>query len=132
MGYQFSAPPWKPRLTGEYKYASGNTLRDRNRIGTFDQQYPGNHNAFGPGRSLRHQNITQARIDVDLAPTKNLIFLIQNGYLHIASVRDNIYASGATVLAKAPVNGFTNTDLGQEFDASGDYLLRKTSTFSLA
>ncbi len=124
-GYIARSLAWKPRLIGEYDYATGNSLRDPSRIGTFDQQYPSNHNAFGLVDLFGFQNITQARVNVDLAPRENWTFLFQNEYLHIASVRDNVYSSGATVQIKAPAAGFSNTDLGQGFDASTDYLFRK-------
>ena len=124
-GYIATNLPWKPRLTGEYDYASGNTRRDPNRIATFDQQYPSNHNAFGLVDLFGFQNITESRVNVDLAPTENWTFLFQNEYLNIASVRDSVYAGGGPVLIKAPAAGFTHTDLGQGFDASTEYLFRK-------
>jgi hypothetical protein len=33
----FNSLPWKPRLGGEYDYATGNPHRNPNRIGTYDQ-----------------------------------------------------------------------------------------------
>ncbi len=124
-GYIARDLPWKPRLIGEYDYATGNSHRDPNRISTFDQQYPSNHNAFGLVDLFGFQNITEARVNVDLAPTENWTFLFQNEFLHIASVRDNVYDTGSTVLMKAPAAGFSNTDLGQGLDASTDYVFRK-------
>ena len=124
-GYIARNLPWKPRLTGEYDYATGNTLRDPNRIGTFDQLYPSNHNAFGLVDLFGFQNITETRVNVDLAPTENWSFLFQNEYLNIASVRDGVYSGSGSALIKAPAAGFTHTDLGQGFDASTDYLFQK-------
>ena len=46
-GYSADHIDWKPRLAGEYDYASGNPKVFPNRIATFDQQYPSNHNVFG-------------------------------------------------------------------------------------
>src|SRR5258708_11229846 len=47
IGYLGANLPWRPHLLGEYDYASGNPHRNAQIIGTFDQQYPSNHNAFG-------------------------------------------------------------------------------------
>lgn len=124
-GYQVNAVPWKPRFGGEYDYATGNPHRNATRIGTYDQQYPSNHNAFGLTDLFGFQNIAQKRINVDMAPTKNLTLLFQTEFLHVATVRDNVYNVGAAVLARAPVGGFRANDIGQGFDASGEYLFRK-------
>lgn len=124
-GYQVNAVPWKPRFGGEYDYATGNPHRNATRIGTYDQLYPSNHNAFGLTDLFGFQNIAQKRINVDMAPTKNLTLLFQTEFLHVATVRDNVYNVGAAVLARAPAGGFRANDIGQGFDASGEYLFRK-------
>jgi hypothetical protein len=46
VAYLFDSLPWKPRLGGEYDYATGNPHQNPNRISTYDQQYPSNHNAL--------------------------------------------------------------------------------------
>ncbi len=124
-GYVLRNLPLKPRLTGEYDYATGNSGRQANRVGTFDQLYPSNHDAFGLVDLFGFDNITQARVNVDLAPTPNLTFLFQSEYLNVASVRDGVYSAAGTVLIKPPATGFTNTDIGQGLDASAEYLFRK-------
>ncbi len=124
-GYLARNLPWKPRLVGEYDYATGNTQRDPLRLGTFDQLYPSNHNAFGLVDLFGFQNITETRVNLDLEPREGWTVLFQNEYLHVASVHDGVYATGATVLIKAPTAGFTSDDIGQGFDASTDYLFRK-------
>ncbi len=124
-GYQVSAAPWKPRFGGEYDYATGNPHRNAERIGTYDQQYPSNHNAFGLTDAFGFQNITQTRVNVDMAPAKNWTLLFQTELLHVATVRDSVYSGTAGVLVKAPTAGFTANDIGQGFDASTDYLFRK-------
>ena len=58
----------KPRFLGEYDYASGNTRQNLNKINTFDQQYPSNHNAFGLTDLFGYQNIKEERMNLDLTP----------------------------------------------------------------
>lgn len=124
LGYSFQTD-WKPRFTGEYRYASGNAHTDPQRMGTFDQLYPSNHNAFGLVDLFGNRNITESRVDVDLAPLKNLTLLFQAESLHLASVTDNIYSGGGTVFVGAPAGGFRADDLGQGFDASGEYVFNR-------
>ncbi len=124
-GYQLSFLKWKPRVGGEYDYATGNPHRNPNRIGTYDQQYPSNHNAFGLTDIFGFQNITEKRLNVDMKPAKNWSLLFQTETLHVASVRDNVYSSSGSTLIKAPTAGFKADDLGQEFDASTEWALRK-------
>ncbi len=122
-GWNFSKLPWKPRLRPEYDYASGNDRQDLNRVGTFDQQYPSNHNAFGLTDLFGYQNIKQERLNLDLIPNKKLSLLIQQEWLQMATRFDNVYNSSAGVLVKAPTTGLESADLGREFDASGKYLI---------
>src|ERR1700733_4515604 len=60
-GYVAANLPWKPHIEGEYDYATGNPHANPVRIGTYDQQYPSNHNAFGLVDLFGFQNIKQDR-----------------------------------------------------------------------
>ena len=124
-GYTSQKVYWQPRLLGEYDYASGNPHTDPQRIGTFDQQYPSNHNAFGLVDLFGLQNIKQERINLDLTPTKPLTLLIQQEWLQASSTMDNIYAGAGTTAVAAPVGGFRSDDIGREFDISGKYVIHQ-------
>ena len=117
--------PGNPHFEGEYDYATGNPHSNAFRIGTYDQQYPSNHNAFGLVDLFGFQNIKQDRLNFTLAPAKNLQLLFQGGSLHVASVRDGVYASGGSSLVKAPTAGFAHDGIGSEFDASAKYIYHK-------
>ena len=54
-----SSLPWQPHLEAEYDYATGNSHTNPDRIGTYDQEYPSNHNAFGLVDLFGFQNIKQ-------------------------------------------------------------------------
>ncbi len=123
-GYTAQKAHWKPRLLGEYDYASGNTRKDLTTINTFDQQYPSNHNAFGLTDLFGFQNIKEERIDLDMTPVKHVTVLIQQEWLQVASVHDNVYNGAAAVVVKAPAAGFASGDLGREFDASGKWVIK--------
>lgn len=122
-GYEAEWTAWKPRLASEYDYASGNPnpTTGSYRIGTFDQQYPSNHNAFGLTDLFGFENIKQCRINLDLAPHKGLAMLLQQEWLHVATVHDSVYSGSASATVKAPSAGLLSDDIGREFDASGQY-----------
>jgi len=120
-GYFAGHLNWKPRLAGEYDYASGNPKTDSTRIATFDQQYPSNHNAFGLTDLFGFENLKQERINLDLTPAKPVALLFQQEWLQAASRFDSIYSGSASATVKAPAAGFGSFDIGREFDASGQH-----------
>jgi hypothetical protein len=122
-GYYAEKIYGKPRLAGEFDYASGNPnmTSTSTRIGTFDQQYPSNHNAFGLTDLFGYQNIKQERINLDMAPVKHLSVLIQQEWMQVATVHDSVYSGSGSAKVKPPTGGFKSDDIGKEFDASGQY-----------
>ena len=130
-GYSALRLPWKPRLRGEYDYATGNPHTNPLRIGTFDQQYPSNHNAFGLVDLFGFQNIRMERLNLDLNPAKHLTLLIQQEWLNVANVHDSIYNGSAAVTVKAPTGGFLRNGIGRDFDASGKYVFNDYLVFNL-
>jgi Alginate export len=125
-GYGAAWLPWKPHLEGEYDYATGNTHTNPYHIGTFDQEYPSNHNAFGLVDLFGFQNIQQRRVNLQLTPRDNFSILLQGGSLHLATVHDGVYTGSGTSLFAAPMGGFKSTDMGSEFDASAKYIFHKS------
>ena len=122
VAYLFDSLPWKPRLGGEYDYATGNPHQNSGRISTYDQQYPSNHNAFGLFDLFGFQNIKQERINLDLGPTRNLSLLIQGEAIGVASRFDNVYDSAAGVAVHSPARGFATNSIGDAFDVSAKYV----------
>lgn len=121
VGYTARGLDWKPRLGGEYDYASGNPKSDPQRVGTFDQQYPSNHNAFGLTDLFGFQNIKEKRVNLDLAPAKRMTMLIQQDWLRVSAVQDSLYSGSGSATIKAPTGGFLSDDIGREIDGSGQY-----------
>jgi hypothetical protein len=122
LWYTFKPLPWQPRLGGEIDYATGNDHSNPNRVATFDQQYPSNHNAFGLTDLFGYQNLRQERLNLDLGPSKNLSFLVQGEFLNLAQRKDSLYSSAGTVTIKAPTAGFASNAIGAGFDASAKYV----------
>ena len=120
--YTMKPLPWTPRIGGEYDYATGNTRHNLYRIGTYDQQYPSNHNAFGLTDEFGYQNIRQERINLDLGPSKNLTLLFQGEFLNLVSQNDSLYTGSGSAFISAPAAGFASNAIGTGFDASGKYV----------
>jgi Alginate export len=125
-GYGTKRLPWQPHLEVEYDYATGNSHTNADRIGTYDQQYPSNHNAFGLVDLFGFQNIKQDRLNLQLTPRSNLLVLFQGGSLHASTTHDSIYSGAGASLVAAPTGGFKSDDIGSEFDASAKYIFRKS------
>jgi len=125
VGYMAKWMPWAPRVQGEYDYATGNPHRNALRIGTNDQIYPSNHNAFGLVDLFGFENIKQLRGNVDLRPAKGLSMLFEAGSLHVATKMDGVYSGSGSSVIKAPAAGFAGDDIGTEFDASAKVVVRK-------
>jgi hypothetical protein len=131
-GYGTKRLPWQPHLEAEYDYASGDPHTNPDRIGTYDQEYPSNHNAFGLVDLFGFQNIKQDRLSLQLAPLEqhgdpsNLLVLFQAGSLHVATIHDSIYSSAGASLIAAPSGGFQSDDIGSEFDGSAKYVFHKS------
>jgi hypothetical protein len=125
-GYGTKRLPWQPHIEAEYDYATGNPHTNPDRIGTYDQEYPSNHNAFGLVDLFGFQNIKQDRLSLLLTPRSNLLVLFQGGSLHAATTHDGIYSSAGASLIAAPAGGFKSDDIGSQFDASAKYIYHKS------
>ncbi|WP_158789405.1 alginate export family protein [Granulicella sp. L46] len=125
-GWAIYKAPWQLHLGGEYDYATGNLLRNPNQYGTYDQQYPSNHDAFGLVDLFGFQNIKQDRLNFSFDPRKNLLAVLQLGSLHLATTNDTVYSSAGTPIFAAPKGGFTSDDIGTEFDASAKYIFHQS------
>lgn len=125
VGYTLKGA-WQPHIIGEYDYSTGNPHRNPLRIGTYDQQYPSNHNAFGLVDLFGFQNIKQDRVDFSLAPRKNWFILLQAESLHLASTHDALYSGSAATVVTPPAGGFLHDGIGTGFDASTKLISRKS------
>src|SRR5262249_371178 len=68
VGFTPARAPWKPRLSGEYNYASGDDQPRDGRRETFDQLYPTNHDKYGLADQIGWKNLHHVRGGVELRP----------------------------------------------------------------
>ena len=118
----FMHAPWVPAIQGEYDYATGNPHRNPERVSTFDQLYPSDHNVFGLVDLFGWQNIKQVRVNLYLTPGRNLTVLVQQEFLNLASTKDAVYGGNGKVFMAPPPGGFISNDIGRGFDASLKYI----------
>ena len=123
-GWSSTTLPLHPHIVAGYKFSSGDPGRNPFRISTYDQQYPGNHNAFGLVDLFGFQNMKQRRLSITLTPHPGWTMTFQGESMHAASRFDHAYSGSATVVAKAPAGGFARDGIGTGFDASMKHLLR--------
>ena len=115
VGKTFGSVASKPRLFGEYNYASGDSDPADGRRGTFDQLYPTAHDKYGLADQVGWRNIEHLRTGVELKPTQKL--QLSGGYHSwwLASATDALYGAGGTAVVRSTA-GTAGTHVGQEID----------------
>jgi hypothetical protein len=120
VGRTFAQAGAKPRLFGEYNYASGDSNPKDGTRGTFDQLYPTGHDKLGLADQVGWRNIEHLRGGVELKPHAQWSLAGSYHSFWLASPTDAFYsANGAAVTRSA--NGAAGRYVGQELDAQATY-----------
>uniref|UniRef100_Q01UI3 Alginate export domain-containing protein n=1 Tax=Solibacter usitatus (strain Ellin6076) TaxID=234267 RepID=Q01UI3_SOLUE len=115
-GWTVSSASWKPRVSAEYNYASGDpATRDFNR-NTFDQFYPSNHGYYGMIDQFGWKNMKNFRAGFDLVAAKKLKLRGDYNDFRLATVQDSLYNSSGT---SAVLNRKASSD---HIDVCGEFL----------
>ena len=116
-GYSMAKPAWKPHVSAEFSYASGDRdPNDRTRR-TFDHLLPTNHLFYGITDPTGWQNMRMARIGADAKPRAGLQVNLDYRWLWLDSAADALYdVSGRAVVR--PKSGNTARSIGTELDFS--------------
>jgi hypothetical protein len=120
VGKTLTGAAGRPRVFGEYNYASGDADGGDGTRGTFDQLYPTGHDKLGLSDQVGWKNIHHARTGIELKPTSK--WSISGSYHSwwLASATDGLYsASGALVVRSA--TGTAGRHVGQELDGQAIY-----------
>ena len=114
-GYRFNALLLKPRIFGQYDYASGDKNPNDGTHGTFDTMYPTTHDRFGITDQFGWQNIIATRGGISIEPRRRWTVTAQYLDFWLASATDSLYnISGSSVLRDT--TGKSGTHIGEEFD----------------
>lgn len=127
LGWTAKNSSWKPRLSAEYNYASGDpATKDGNR-NTFDQFYPSNHGYYGMIDQFGWKNMKNFRAGFDFVAAKKLKVRADFNEFYLATVQDSLYASSGSsaVLNRKATSGH----VGAEVNAVGLYQWNKIWKF---
>ena len=105
----------RPRLFGEYNYASGDANRSDGTRGTFDQLYPTGHDKYGLADQVGWRNIHHARAGIEFKPSAK--WGVNGGYHSwwLASATDALYNAGGAAIVRSAA-GTAGRHVGQEID----------------
>jgi hypothetical protein len=122
--YRFKDVAAKPRIFGQFDYASGNSNpATSGKHSTFDTIYPTAHDRLGIADLFGWQNLEAVRAGVTVEPHRRLTFTVQGLDFWAASALDSIYnTSGGSIAANKTDHG---RHVGAEFDTYSWYELNK-------
>jgi hypothetical protein len=124
VGKMLSKTRFKPRISVEYNYASGDRNPTDGSRGTFDQLYATAHDKYGLADQVGWKNIRNARVGLDLKLAKKWSFTERYDAWWLADPHDALYAASNAVVAKNAA-GTAGRFVGQELDSVLGYTFSK-------
>ena len=115
---------FKPRVSVEYNYASGDHNSKDGTRGTFDQLYATAHDKYGLADQVGWKNIRNARAGVDLKLARKWGLTGRYDAWWLADPHDALYSAASTVVARNTA-GTAGSFVGQELDSVLAYTFSK-------
>jgi Alginate export len=127
LGWMVANAGWKPRVSVEYSYASGDpTSKDGNR-NTFDQFYPSNHGYYGMIDQFGWKNLKNFRAGFDFLAVRKLKLRADYNDFRLATVQDSLYnSSGSSIVLNRRA---TSASIGSEISTVALYQWNKIWKF---
>jgi hypothetical protein len=119
--------PWKPKLTIEYNFASGDRASKDGTRQTFDQLYASNHARYGLADAVGWRNMHHLGVTVEMVPITPLKVTLGAQRYFLASPGDGVYTAGG--VRWAFVKNATSRDIGWEADVVVTYTVSKELSF---
>lgn len=116
VGYTPPRLAFKPRVSAEYAYASGDRAVGDGKTNTFDQLYPTPHGVRGLTDQFGWRNLRDVRAGVEIKPNSKTKVAFDYFLLWLASVHDGLYSTAGALVIRAPANGALHQDVGSEAD----------------
>lgn len=129
-GYTFNDAGGKPRIFGEYNYASGNKNPNGATWGTHDQLYPSAHDKMDLADQFGWRNVEDFRAGVDEKLGKKWELTEMCDDLWLASKNDAVYGTNGAVAVAAHPKA-SSKHLGAELDLIADYKQNRHITYGL-
>ncbi|MBI3950728.1 MAG: alginate export family protein, partial [Acidobacteria bacterium] len=131
LGYTLADIWAKPRLVGEYNFASGDSNPTDGEIGTFDQLFPTNHAKYGYADLVGWRNIHDLHFGLLLKPVQRIGLGFDTHSFWLASRRDAFYNATGQPVARV-LEGARSRHVGREVDVSGSIKLTNHFFFEAA
>lgn len=129
LGWTVVRSGWKPRVSADYSFASGDKNSKDGMRGTFDLMYGNNQPFYGLTGLFGWKNIRTTRAGMDFAPLKRLTVLIDYRDYNLNTVQDGLYnASGTQIFMNRKA---TSAHVGEGLDAQFAYAWPKGITTSI-
>ena len=106
----------RPKLIGEYSYASGDEDPADARNGTFDQLAPSPHGIYGESDVTGFRNLKALRAGVQFHPRREVRMNVDFFDFRLASLRDGLYGTNNRLGVAAPDAGAASDAVGSELD----------------
>jgi hypothetical protein len=127
LGWTIADVKWKPRLSAEYNFASGDKKNKDGERNTFDQFYPSNHGYYGMIDQFGWKNLKNLRAGFDFKPLAKLSLRSDFNEFYLASRQDSLYgSSGTSVVLNRKA---TSSHIGSETNTVGLYQWTKIWKF---
>lgn len=126
-GWTIVDSAWKPRVSAEYNYASGDPTSKDGLRGTFDQFYPSNHGYYGMIDQFGWKNLKNRRAGFDCQPHKKIKIRADYNQFYLATVQDSLYnSSGSSIVLNRKA---TSDQIGWELNTVALYQWSKIWKF---
>lgn len=119
-GYTFQQQPWKPRLSLEYSYASGDGNAADNKQGAFQNLFPTNHLHYGLMDAFSWSNSHDIAFHLSAKPTTKLTTSLDFHLFWLADTADTWRRANATTAVR-PANAAASNYAGSELDVLVTY-----------
>jgi hypothetical protein len=127
LGWTVADVKWKPRVSVEYNFASGNRNAKDGTRNTFDQFYPSNHGYYGMIDQFGWKNLRNFRAGFDVLATRKFKLRTDYNTFNLATTQDALYgSSGTSVVLNRKA---TSTNIGTETNTVGLYQWTKIWKF---
>ena len=129
-GYTFANAPWKPRISIEYNYATGDSSPGDDHTDTFQNLFPTNHKFYGYMDLVSWQNLSNPVVQLKLTPGRTVSLQADYRLYWLAEAEDGWYRANGVTKVRPPAPGKTpDTYPGSEIDLSATWKPAKNLAF---
>jgi len=113
IGYKFSILPWKPEISAEYSYASGDSNPEDGEHETFDSAFGARDKMYGRMNLFQWMNLKDKQINLKYYPASWISFTTEFHKFYLAEKKDAWYLNSKLYRDR---EGNSSDKVGKEFD----------------